>query len=92
LNDNGLRDAARTSAGTIAGVLPALAAARRNLSNNINGIPRSLRRARIGRTIVIFACGIAVYGRRVNPGRRHSREELNAPGDFLLLHAAAPCC
>jgi len=37
------------------------------------------------RTIVIFACRIAVYGRWANPGRRHSREELNAPGDFLPL-------
>jgi hypothetical protein len=45
----------------------ALITARRNLSNHIGGIPRSLRRARIGRTIVIFACGIAVYGRMHKP-------------------------
>jgi hypothetical protein len=50
-------------------------------------IPCPPRRAAIGSTVVIFDGSYCVYCRSVNPGRRHSREELNEPGDFL----AAAC-
>ena len=69
----------------------ALIAGPRNSSSNISGIPHALGRARIGRTIIIFAGGIAVYGRVHNPAGGTLKEKLNAP-EALLMHAAEPCC